>query len=61
MAELPAFKASGIFPEGEIQEYALEHIKARVGSEEKRALDRMNSDLYETLREASEVGGDPLY
>ncbi len=55
VAELPAFKSNGGFPVGEIQEYELEHIKARVGNEEKRALDRINSDLYEVLREASEV------
>ncbi len=60
VAELPVFKANGAFPEGEIQEYALEHIKLRVGGEEKRALDRMNSDLYEVLREASEVGNKQL-
>ncbi len=58
VAELPVFKSNGRFPEGEIQEYTLEHIKVRVGDEEKRALDRMNSDLYEVLREGSEVSDE---
>ncbi len=60
VAQLPVFKSNSGFPEGEIQEYALEHIKVRVGDEEKRALDRMNSDLYEVLREASEVSDEQL-
>lgn len=45
----------GKFPEGEIQEHPGDMNTFRTTSEEKRALDRLSSDLYETLREAAEV------
>lgn len=46
---------SGKFPEGEIQEHPGDFNNFRTTDEEKRHLDRLQSDLYETLREASEV------
>jgi methionyl aminopeptidase len=45
----------GHFPQGEISDHPGDFNTFRVTSEEKRAMDRANSDLYETLREASEV------
>merc|ERR1711991_134713 len=52
IAKLPKF-ANGNFPEGEI----LEHpgYSEYMTSEERRANDRMNSDLVQTVREASEI------
>ena len=43
------------FPVGEIQEHPLESNKHRISSEELRANERMQSDLYDKLRHASEV------
>ena len=43
------------FPKGEEQPHPGEQNAFRTTSEEKRALERMNEDLYSTLRQASEV------
>jgi methionyl aminopeptidase len=43
------------FPIGEIQKYTLESQSYRETSEEVRARDRLQSDLYSKLREAAEV------
>eukprot|EP01114_Cavostelium_apophysatum_P009659 TRINITY_DN2288_c0_g1_i1.p2 TRINITY_DN2288_c0_g1~~TRINITY_DN2288_c0_g1_i1.p2 ORF type:complete len:463 (-),score=141.48 TRINITY_DN2288_c0_g1_i1:2035-3423(-) len=45
---------NGGFPEGEIQQYKDDNLW-RTTSAEKRELDRLNSDLYEEVRLASEV------
>jgi methionyl aminopeptidase len=45
----------GHFPEGEIQEHPGDFNSFRTTSEEKRALDRAQEDLYETVRHAAEV------
>ncbi|EPZ31152.1 peptidase M24A, methionine aminopeptidase [Rozella allomycis CSF55] len=42
------------FPEGEIQEYKEEN-RWRTTSEEKRAIERMNEDLYQGVRQSAEV------
>ena len=46
---------SGQFPEGEIHAHPGDFNAYRVTDEEKRNLDRMNSSLYQELREAAEV------
>ncbi|BFF93884.1 methionine aminopeptidase 2 [Drosophila madeirensis] len=53
---------SGVFPEGEIVEHPTPKdlpddrtAKDRFTSEEKRALDRMNNDIYQELRQAAEA------
>ncbi|ORY00633.1 peptidase M24A, methionine aminopeptidase [Basidiobolus meristosporus CBS 931.73] len=45
---------NGIYPEGEFQDYKEDNLW-RTTSEEKRALERMNFDDYNTVRKASEV------
>eukprot|EP01138_Halocafeteria_seosinensis_P009933 gb/GECG01010145.1/.p1 GENE.gb/GECG01010145.1/~~gb/GECG01010145.1/.p1 ORF type:complete len:309 (+),score=62.14 gb/GECG01010145.1/:1-927(+) len=45
----------GKFPQGEIQEHPGDFNTFRITSEEKRHLERLESDIYETLRESSEV------
>mmetsp|Transcript_15671 Transcript_15671/g.23347 ORF Transcript_15671/g.23347 Transcript_15671/m.23347 type:complete len:492 (+) Transcript_15671:14-1489(+) len=54
VALLPAF-SNGNFPEGEILEHAGEFNKFRISSEEKRAQERFNEDMYSKVRLASEV------
>eukprot|EP00611_Tribonema_gayanum_P011752 TRINITY_DN2210_c0_g1_i1.p1 TRINITY_DN2210_c0_g1~~TRINITY_DN2210_c0_g1_i1.p1 ORF type:complete len:480 (-),score=161.02 TRINITY_DN2210_c0_g1_i1:305-1744(-) len=54
VAELPVF-AGGNFPEGEIMEHPGDFNAYRIGSEEKRALERMHTDLYSKVRLAAEV------
>ena len=44
-----------VYPEGQILPYTLSTVTARVTSEEKRTLDRMNSSVYSDIREAAEV------
>jgi hypothetical protein len=46
---------SGAFPIGELQTHPGESNTTRETGEEKRYLDRLHSDLYETVREAAEV------
>ncbi|KAK9369267.1 peptidase M24, structural domain-containing protein [Lipomyces kononenkoae] len=48
------FYASGIYPEGETVEYRDDN-NYRTTNEEKRYLDRMNSEAYNDLRKAAEV------
>jgi methionyl aminopeptidase len=43
------------FPEGQVMEYASDFNSWRTTSEEKRYAERLNADLYETVREAAEV------
>ena len=45
----------GHYPEGEIQDHPGDLNTFRTTSEEKRALDRAQEDLYETVRHAAEV------
>lgn len=45
----------GLYPEGHIMNYPLESNTYRITSEEKRALDRLNHDMYNEYREAAEV------
>ncbi|KAJ8518985.1 hypothetical protein ON010_g18134 [Phytophthora cinnamomi] len=45
----------GKFPEGEIQAHPGDFNTFRATSEEKRALDRAQEDLYQTVRHAAEV------
>ena len=45
----------GNFPVGEILEHPGDFNTSRVTSEEKRAADRMQDDLYDRVRHASEV------
>lgn len=45
----------GEFPEGEVQPHAGDFNTYRTTSEEKRHLERLSSDVYETVREAAEV------
>lgn len=52
VSKLPSFKG-GKFPEGEIMEYP--GYSEYMTSEEKRAADRINSNLLQTVREASEI------
>ncbi|DAZ98064.1 TPA: LOW QUALITY PROTEIN: hypothetical protein N0F65_001939 [Lagenidium giganteum] len=47
--------AAGSFPVGEIQEHPGDFNTYRTTSEEKRALERAEEDLYDTVRYASEV------
>ena len=47
--------AEGSFPVGEIQEHPNAYNAYRATSEEKRAADRMQEDLYDSVRHASEV------
>ena len=53
--EDPTRKGLPTFPQGEIQEHPLESNSHRVSSEELRAADRLQQNLYEKLRHASEV------
>ena len=46
---------SGVYPEGQLLTYPLHSNSHRMGSEEKRALDRVNESLYAEVREAAEV------
>ncbi|KAI8927930.1 hypothetical protein BC831DRAFT_503643 [Entophlyctis helioformis] len=48
------FFPNGDFPEGEIQHYKDDNLW-RTTSEEKRALERLQSDLYSDVRQAAEV------
>ena len=45
----------GVYPEGQILAYPLATVTARTTSEEKRTLDRLNSSMYNEVREAAEV------
>ena len=53
--EDPSRKGLPTFPQGEIQEHPLESNSHRVSSEELRAADRLQQNLYDKLRHASEV------
>ena len=44
-----------VYPEGQLLPYPLATVTARTTSEEKRTLDRLNSTLYNEVREAAEV------
>jgi methionyl aminopeptidase len=51
----PTAAPGGVFPRGEELEHAGDFNTSRTTSEEKRHLERLHSDLAETLREAAEV------
>lgn len=51
---ISTFFKDGVYPEGEIQEYKDEN-RWRTTSEEKRHLERMNSEAHNDLRKAAEV------
>lgn len=46
---------AGSFPVGELQSYTGESNTTRETSEERRHVERLNADLYDSVREAAEV------